>query len=213
MRDTTSLGAILADTYDPAAQISPSQIEVIASTVLARGPDCRLLVFGVGHDTPVWQRLNLGGTTLFVESSIAFIADAVRRTPGADVLQFDFGPHSTVFGSMGLTLAEIDAVPLPGRLAERKWDVILVDGPAGYHMTDPGRAIPIRWASRLMTRRTHVFVDDYNRPVERHFADLLIRFDNPPCAVLANECEAGKSMLWRIGRSLATRQEGPVGLS
>jgi hypothetical protein len=56
-----------------------------------------------------------------------------------------------------------------------------------------------------MSRATHVFVDDYNRPVEKHFTDLLVRFDNPPCVVLENEREAGKRMLWRLGRSLVEK--------
>jgi hypothetical protein len=207
MADRTLLAALLAETYDPAMQIAPSQIEAIAGAVMTRGPACSLLVFGAGHDTPLWHHLNRAGTTLFVENVPAFIADAARRVPEARVLQVEFEAHTTVFGAMALSLAQIDAVPLPDAIGEREWDVILIDGPAGHHMTDPGRALPIRWASRLMTRRTHVFVDDYNRPVERHFADLLIRSDNPPCAVLVHEREAGKTMLWRIGRSMA----GPAG--
>ena len=103
---------------------------------------------------------------------------------------------------MSLDVRALAAVTMPPSLTRAPFDVILVDGPAGFHLSDPGRALPILWASRLMGRETHVFVDDYNRPVERHFSDLLLRRDNPPWDQVANEREAGKTMLWRVGRSI-----------
>jgi hypothetical protein len=101
-----------------------------------------------------------------------------------------------------MTPAALDAILIPKPLAEAAWDVILIDGPTGHKLTDPGRLLPIHWASRLMRRNTHVFLDDYHRALERQFGDLMLRSDNPPFTVLAHEREAGKAMLWRIGRSL-----------
>lgn len=189
---------IVRSVYDPAMQISPAQVEAIGSAILARSPGCRLLVFGLGRDTPLWLAFNREGETLLVEDDPAFLASAPA---GARIERLDFRSHTTVGASFARSLADLDRVDMPGSLAAT-WDVILVDGPAGYHMDDPGRALPIRWASRVMGPGTHVFVDDYNRPLERHFADLLLRFDNPPCAVIPSEREAGKTMLWRIGTSV-----------
>jgi hypothetical protein len=191
---------IVRSSHDPAMQISPAQIEVIGSAVLARSPGCRLLVFGVGRDAALWLALNSAGETLFVEDQPPFAARAPR---GARIEMVDFAAHASVGSSLALGVRALDAVPLPPWLSNESFDVILVDGPAGFHMDDPGRALAIRWASRLMTRETHVFVDDYNRAVERHFTDLLLRHDNPPCVEVAHEREAGKVMLWRIGRSIA----------
>jgi len=187
--------------HDPAMQISPAQIELIGSAVLARSPGCRLLVFGLGRDAALWLALNSAGETLFVEDQPAYAARAPR---GARIEMIDFAAHTSVGSSLTLDVRALDAAPLPPSLTHEPFDVILVAGPAGFHMDDPGRALAIRWASRLMRRETHVFVDDYNRAVERHFADLLLRHDNPPCVEIANEREAGKVMLWRIGRSIAT---------
>ena len=147
----------------------------------------------------MWQRLNADGETLFVEDKPAYVETARRTMPQARIVPVDYA--TTVLGSFAMPPAALEAIAMPEAL-RGPWDVILVDGPAGYWPGDPGRLLPLHWTSRLMARHTHVFVDDYNRALERHFADLLIRFDNPPCAELAHEREAGKIMLWRIGRSL-----------
>jgi Polysaccharide biosynthesis len=190
---------IVRGAHDTTMQISPAQIEVIGSAVLARSPGCRLLVFGVGRDAALWLALNSAGETLFVEDQPAYATGAPR---GARIEMVDFAAHASVGSSLTLDVRALDALPPPASLRHAPFDVILVDGPAGFHMEDPGRAVSIRWASRLMRRETHVFIDDYNRAVERHFADLLIRHDNPPCVEIAHEREAGKVMLWRIGRSI-----------
>ncbi|MDQ0468745.1 hypothetical protein [Labrys wisconsinensis] len=194
------LPALLRETYDPATQISPAQIEAVASIVRARAPGARFLVFGLGRDSPMWQRLNADGETLFVEDKPAYVEAARQAMPQARIVVADYAA-TTVLGSFAMSPAALDAIAMPEEL-RGSWDVVLIDGPAGYWPGDPGRLVPLAWTSRLMARHTHVFVDDYNRVLERHFADLLIRFDNPPCAELAHEREAGKTMLWRIGRSL-----------
>ena len=178
MPEMSSLPTLLTQHHDARAQISPAQIEVIASAIRARAPG-RLLIFGLGHDSPLWQALNPGGETIFVEASPDWIERLRPRLPQATILSFDFAAHGSVGDAMALPHARLAAISMPAALAG-PWDVILVDGPAGYHMSDPGRALPLYWASRLMQRATHVFVDDYNRALERHFTDLYIRFDNPP---------------------------------
>jgi hypothetical protein len=64
------------------------------------------------------------------------------------------------------------------------------------HALERARAAPLR----LMKREANVFVDDDNRALERHFADLVLRGGNPACALLARETEAGKTC---SGRSAA----------
>jgi hypothetical protein len=193
---------MLVESYDPRCQISPSQVEIVASCLRARAPGARMLVFGLGNDTPMWLRLNADGETLFVEHDRSFIDRARVTTPAASVIAYDFGAHTTVMGSFSMSADALESVPMPPEIADGSWDVILVDGPTGYRMGDPGRALPLLWTSRVMSRRTHIFVDDYNRPLERHFADLLVRFDNPPVLELRHDTEPRKLMLWRIGLSL-----------
>jgi len=200
MPEPTALADLLVQHHDSRAQISPAQIEVIASTIRARTP-ARLLVFGLGHDSALWQSLNPAGRTIFVESSPEWRERLRPSLAASTIVAFDFAAHGCVGDALARTAGTLAGIAMPPELSGT-WDIIFVDGPAGYHMSDPGRALPLYWASRLMRRSTHVFVDDYNRALERHFADLFIRFDNPPCVVLPHEGEAGKTMLWRIGRSL-----------
>jgi hypothetical protein len=196
----SGLAAELAAHFDPASQIGPAQIEVIASLIRARGPGCRLLVFGLGHDTALWCAVNRDGDTVILEDRQDYIG--AIAAPGARLVAVDYRRHTRVLGALRLDLSELDAAIMPAELKGAAFDVVLIDGPAGYHMDDPGRALPIYWTAKIMTRSTHIFVDDYNRAVERHFSDLLLRFDNPPCTELPHDREPGKRMLWRIGRSL-----------
>ena len=54
-------------------QLSPYQAQVIGSAIRSRAPGCRLLIFGLGHDSDLWLALNADGETHFVESSTEWI--------------------------------------------------------------------------------------------------------------------------------------------
>jgi glucuronoxylan 4-O-methyltransferase len=66
---------------------------------------------------------------------------------------------------------------LPVELGSRRWDVILVDGPAGYDDTQPGRMKSIYAASRLVAAGGRVFVHDCDRPAERAFTSRYLGDD------------------------------------
>jgi hypothetical protein len=79
-------------------------------------------------------------------------------------------------------------------MSERRWDVIVIDGPPGYLPGHPGRALPITWTYRLQHRGMHIFLHDYDRPLERHFGANLLQ----PTVIIPDR-KNGAELAWRIG--------------
>lgn len=185
----------LADHFEPAIQLAPAQIEMIVNTVRGRAPGCRLLVFGLGRDAVLWHRINADGYTLFVEDHAHWIRFARQREPGLQVLQVSYEGR-TVASSLPLDLEALQRHPLPSELERTDWDVIVVDAPFGFDAGCPGRSLPLHWTRQLMRPHTHVFVDDYERPLERAYTDALIA---PHCAQALVVRRPGHEMFWAVG--------------
>lgn len=188
----------LAEHYCDEIQLAPPQIEMIANAVRGRAPGCRLLVFGLGRDAGMWQRLNADGCTLFVEDNDHWAHHALQRHPDLQVLRVSYAGR-TVAGSLPLDDAARQALaawPLPPELERTDWDVIVVDAPFGYDADCPGRSIPLHWTRQLMGPHTHVFIDDYERHLERTYCDALIA---PHCAHTLVVRRPGHEMFWGLG--------------
>ena len=201
--------------YRPEMQLSPYQAQTIGTAIRSRSPGCRLLVFGLGHDSELWLALNADGETCFCESSPRWIEMIGSRLHGARIREmptYDL----TVATSASLPPEALSAYPPPPDLAAIAWDVILVDAPPGYQPTDPGRAVAIHWASELAGRGTHVFVDDYERPLEERFATALLkdRRDTATCVVPASEAASYRKLFWSMGHPTGgAPANGPVVLT
>ena len=89
----TPFSEIIANHYSRHIQISPAHIEVISGALMTRQPNCNFLVFGLGHDTPMWLALNSSGRTLFVESSDKWITNTKAKVPGLNAWK---GPYDGV---------------------------------------------------------------------------------------------------------------------
>jgi hypothetical protein len=187
--------------YNEKILLSHYQAKIIASAIRARGPGCRLLVFGLGNDTGLWLKLNELGTTLFMETDPGWVETARAAHPG---LPFCMMPTFgiTVATSGGLTRHILEALEMPEMLRGSTWDVILVDAPPGFLDETPGRAVSIYWAAQLAAASADIFVDDYNRALERHFADLYIRQARPGLNMVipASDAVSQRQLFWSVGR-------------
>ncbi|CAL9122690.1 unnamed protein product [Musa textilis] len=194
-RPTTLLPALVFDAlvhYAVASnytwKMEEDDLRAIAGALRRRGP-CNLLVFGIGHETPLWRALNQGGRTVFVDENEYYVAHMEARNPGLEA--YDVA-YTTKVREMPELLAEsrrqrrgecrpvqnllfsdcrLAINDLPNQLYDVAWDVILIDGPKGHEAAAPGRMSAI-FTAAVMARyrgRGHVdvLVHDYDRAVER----------------------------------------------
>lgn len=145
-------------------QLSDDELAAITAAICARTP-CNLLVFGAGHDTRYWTSVVGGGSCVILEDNSEWLESVKRRNPLATVVKVEYG---TLLRDAALLVDAPDrlAMQLPEGLRQMKWDVILVDAPAGYAADLPGRMQSIYEASRLIAERGVVFVHDCDRLVE-----------------------------------------------
>ncbi|MFW2830265.1 hypothetical protein [Sphingomonas sp. ID0503] len=188
--------------YDRGSQISAGQAAVIGAALRGVGSGARFLVFGCGNDSPMWQAMNADGETLFVENHAGWL-DKVRRShPDLWIEAIDY-PGRTVSSSLPIDEAELARHPVPEVLRSREWDVILVDAPAGFKPDLPGRSLSIYWSSLIAGPRTHVFIDDAERPLEEAYTDRFFRLRSPwllrvPRIRRLGKRDAEGLMLWSV---------------
>ena len=183
--------------YDPDTQISTHQMEVILGVLRFRADGCNLLVFGLGRDSIVWEQANADGYTLFVESQDAWIDFAKVISPQINVCKVSYEGR-TVSSSVPICVDDLERYPVPEDLLARTWDVIIIDSPYGFGPECPGRSLPIYWTSRLAKSHTHVFVDDYERDLEKAYANAFIAKLSSYSVVMKRP---GKEMYWSVGSS------------
>ena len=61
----------------------------------------------------------------------------------------------------------------PAFVREIPWDMVFIDGPAGFSAAQPGRELPICWTSQ-MNNQPLVIMHDYERVWERAWADRYL---------------------------------------
>ncbi|KAJ6805606.1 glucuronoxylan 4-O-methyltransferase 1-like [Iris pallida] len=161
----------------------------VAARVLARKSPCNLLVFGLGHDSPMWAALNHGGRTVFLEEDAAWIGTVRGRFPGLEAYHVRYDtkltdadglmeagrrPECAAVGDLRLSECRLALRGLPEAFYEAEWDAIMVDAPTGWVPEAPGRMGAIYTAGMAARGRregeTDVFVHDVDRVVEDRFS-------------------------------------------
>ena len=163
-------------------QMQPSELFTVIQAIRSR-PGCSLLVFGCGNDSTFWERAHPDGPTAFVEDDAAW-ADKIRpRLKTAEIHLVDYGTRLSEWVSLLDSSQELE-LDLPPAVRERKWDVIVVDGPAGHDNhaqysghEAPGRMKAIYMASKLVAPGGCVFVHDCERLPERNYAARYLGSD------------------------------------
>ncbi|QDP16896.1 hypothetical protein Tsubulata_070008 [Turnera subulata] len=179
-----------------------NEIKPISDALRKCSSPCNFLVFGLTHETPLWKALNHNGRTVFIEENRYYAAYYEELHPEVDVFDVQYTTKMTEYRELIASAKEqirnecrpvqnllfseckLGINDLPNHVYEVDWDVILIDGPRGDGLEGPGRMTPIFTAGVLArskkasNAKTHIFVHDYYRDVERVYGDEFLCREN-----------------------------------
>ena len=163
-RKSDKINDVIKNHYNSNIQMSLIAINQIAPNCIGK----KMLVFGLGHDSNLWYNLT-NCNTFFVEDKKEYI-DLNKKINDSKIVHYTYRDKTKVKNSFTISMEALKAFKVPDvLLKEAPFDVILIDGPEGWNDECPGRILPIFWSKTVLSKKgTIVYVDDCNRPLEKH---------------------------------------------
>ncbi|MFA5155570.1 MAG: polysaccharide biosynthesis domain-containing protein [Patescibacteria group bacterium] len=155
-------------------QLSAGEIYAVQAAIKA---PANFLVFGLGYDSELWHQANPGGRTVFLEDDPEWFEKIKKESPRLEAYLIKYTTRIDDWREL-LEQPEKLSISLPPAIAAGCWDLILIDGPAGWQSGQPGRMQSIYLASRLIKPGGDVFVHDCDREVENRYADKYLGRQN-----------------------------------
>lgn len=158
----------------PGTQMGKEQVAAIRRVIKANS---NVLVWGLGNDSPFWHDTT-EGKVIFIEPAGFWFNKIIDTYPYLKAYTVNYTTETEKSFNRYIDntelWAELDiSSQLPPVIRNTYWDVIIVDAPPGYKGA-PGRYQSIYTSSLLAGNGTHVFVDDYERKVEREFSKKML---------------------------------------
>lgn len=141
--------------------------EVIKDILLnVDGKNKKMLVFGLGYDSELWYNLT-NKNTLFIENNYEYIK-LNKNINSNNIIYYDYKNITVEKSLKNINKQFIDSFSIPQKILDNApYDIILIDGPAGFNSECPGRLLPCYWSKNYLSKEnTLIYVDDANRPLE-----------------------------------------------
>lgn len=150
--------------------MSTAQYLNVAEVVNILAP-CNFLIFGLGEDSYLWQDLNAGGRTVFLEDDKEWSSKFSESS--LEIHNVEYNTRVEDHEKIGFdeNLLELN---LPKTIRNTSWDIIFVDGPLSHNpprpYKGPGRMSSMYEASRLLKKDGILIADDMGRLVEGKYS-------------------------------------------
>jgi uncharacterized protein (TIGR01627 family) len=155
-------------------QLNLNELTMVEAALKTRSNNATFLVFGLGRDSKLWQAVNKSGLTVFLEDDRRWYEAVTTRHRSLRAHLVSYSTRRDEFAlEAAWDAAKRRALELPDEVRRQRWDVVLVDGPAGDVGSAPGRLQSICAARQLAAFGGDVFIHDVDRDLERGCCDLF----------------------------------------
>lgn len=169
--------------------LTKKEFKVLSNLIAHKSP-CNLLIFGFQPQYLTLSSMNSAGTTIFLEDDSDKINKARMNSNTAKIYKVEYNtPAKEAYKLLKHARKNTACAPtnprmlqkskcklalknLPEEVYEKKWNVLVVDGPTGDSPESPGRMAPIYTASVLARAGnvSDVVVHNVDRTIEKWFS-------------------------------------------